>query len=118
MLSFSRTFPWRILKSQIRKYTYRPLNAEQSEQERDAVVPPTGLVDEARRTKHVRRGMHLCAGRRREEHNDNDYAKIEPHKMYNDSKMGRTEGGAEIDEDEARGEAREPTGREAVLQRS
>ena len=115
MLSFSRTFPCRTLKSQIRKHTYRPLDTEQSEQERDAVVPAASTVDETLAPENVRRTVHLTPRGCRKEDDDNDCKRIESVYSPVSSREIRTERRAEVNEHESARQARKLARRQAVL---
>ena len=115
MLSFSRTFPCRILKSQIRKHTYRPLDAKQSKQERNAVVPAAGTVYETLAPENVRRTVHLAPWGRRKEDDDYDCKRIKSVSSLVCAREILTERGAEIDEHESARQTRKLARRQAIL---
>lgn len=51
---------------------YRPLYGKEAEEESNASVPPTGLIDNASSSEYIVCGVHVRSGGLRQE-NDNDY---------------------------------------------
>lgn len=49
---------------------HRPLHTEQSEQERDAIIPSSCLIDDALTSKHIRGRVHLRSGSSGEQDDD------------------------------------------------
>ena len=55
--------------------THRPLYGKETEEESNASVPPTGLIDNASSSEYIVCGVHVRSGSLRQE-NDNDYLEM------------------------------------------
>ncbi len=62
--------------------THRPLDTEQTEKERDTVVPASCLIDYALSAKNVRRTVHFAPRCRCQKNNDDDWRPYELASSY------------------------------------
>ena len=101
--------------------TYRPLYAEQAEEEGNAVVPSTprwvqgtSLVDEPSAAEHIRCRMHLAARCCGQEDDDNDYSDVRTTAVRRGGMM-RTKGSTKVHEHESASQASKLSSRKTVL---